>query len=310
MKIGITMGDPAGIGPELVLKTLARLPRRADILVFANRKILARTAQTLKIKAAFDRVKHQIIDCPGSGTFDYGRPTRATARAAMAAIDRALAAEVDVLVTMPIVKDAVRQSLPGFTGHTEYLAGYFGVKKFAMMGIAGEKRIVVLTTHLPLRRAIAQVRREKVSDKISLLVDGLRNYFGIARPRIAVAAVNPHVFEFSLGEDEEVLAAVIRARARGVDVHGPYAADSLFGRKFDGYLAMYHDQAFVYLKAQKRGLNFTLGLPIIRLAPLYGAGLDIAGQGRADFSGVTAALIRGRNLYENKRRAGGCAAVR
>lgn len=131
---------------------------------------------------------------------------------------------------------------------------------------------------------------------------GLKRYFNIPHPSIAVSALNPHGYEFSAGEDELITQAVTIARQKEIDVQGPFPADTLFNRTHDGFLTMYHDQAMIYLKSKKNGLNFTLGLPIIRLSPLYGAALDIAGKGVAEESGLETAIKTGILLYKHARR--------
>jgi len=299
MKIGITSGDPSGIGPEIILKSMSNFK---DITIFANHNILKKTAGDLKLGPQYHNIKDRIIDCGRSVKFQYGKPTQETAKAAMASIDCALDHKPDILITPPIVKEAVRMLIPGFIGHTEYLAQFYSVKNYAMLGLLKEKRIMLLTTHIPISEVFRKIKSDAVFQKIVFLAWGLKRYFGIARPCLAVSALNPHAFEFSKGEDEEILKGLLRARIKGVKVHGPYPADSLFNRDFDGFLAMYHDQAFIYLKSSKGGLNFTLGLPIIRVSPLHGAALDIAGKNVADFSGMITAVKQGIRLVKNSQK--------
>jgi 4-hydroxy-L-threonine phosphate dehydrogenase PdxA len=141
-----------------------------------------------------------------------------------------------------------------------------------------------------------------IAGRICFFREGLSRYFGIEEPEIGVAALNPHAFEFSLGEDEEIRKGIIQARRRGVRVNGPYAGDTLFNRVFDGYIAIYHDQAMVFLKSKQDGLNFTLGLPVIRLSPLCGTASDIAGKGCADITGFMAAFKTAKRLYASAKK--------
>jgi 4-hydroxythreonine-4-phosphate dehydrogenase len=171
-----------------------------------------------------------------------------------------------------------------------------------MTGIWRDKRIMLLTAHLPLREVFKKIDARIVANRICFFAAGLRKYFGIDNPEIGVAAVNPHALEFSRGEDEEVRQGIMRARRRGIRVSGPFPGDSLFDRRFDGFIAAYHDQAMVYLKSKTGGLNFTLGLPVIRLSPLCGAALDIAGKGCADVKGFAAAFSTGRRLCANLKK--------
>jgi len=299
MKIAVTIGDPAGIGPELVLKALPVFKDLKDIEVFGNREILKRTAGDLKLTPNYKRIKNLIRDCGARVNFKYGAPDPYTGRSAMAALDAALASRPDVLITAPIVKDVIRSRRRDFIGHTEYLARFYRIRDFGMMGILRDKRILLLTTHLPLRNVIKNVTPARVREKIALLDWGLKRYFAVPQPRLAVGALNPHAFEFSRGEDERILKGVLAARHRGIRVSGPFPADSLFNRPFDGFLAMYHDPAMIYLKSRPGGLNFTLGLPVIRLSPLYGAALDIAGRNIARHIGMTNAVRTGIKFFFN-----------
>lgn len=313
VNVGITMGDPAGIGPEIILKAVRHLlkdPKTSHgirLSIFASPGVLLQTARNLDLLPAYRAIKDMIIECAPDVRFRYGKPTRETARAAMASIDRALEPEygIDVLITPPIVKEAVRTLIPDFVGHTEYLAVHYGLDRhqYAMMGLSSDqKRIMLVTTHLPLKNVAGLITARNVFKKIMLLDWGLKKYFGIARPEIGVAAFNPHVFEFSRGEDERILKGVLEARSNRILARGPFSADTLFTRDYDGFLAMFHDQAFVFLKARKGGLNFTPGLPIIRLSPLHGAALDIAGKNVADHTGMTAALKEGVRIFKNMKR--------
>jgi len=285
MKIGITLGDPSGIGPEIILKAVPQFKNQTNLFIFGNKNILERTAHDLGILERYELIEKDIVDCVKNTKFHYGKPTKETGRAAMQSIDGALKYGVDIVVTPPIVKDAIRSLIPDFIGHTEYLAKYFRVKNFAMVGLWRNKRIMLLTTHVPLRRVAKKITPSNVAQKITLLAQGLKKYFGNRKPSIGVSAFNPHAFEFSLGEDEKIRQGIVMAQRKKINVKGPYPADTLFNRDFDGFLTVYHDQAMVYLKSKKNGLNFTLGLPIIRLSPLYGAALDIAGKNRAEYSG-------------------------
>ena len=302
MKIGITLGDPSGIGPEIILKAVPQFKNQTNLFIFGNKNILERTAHDLGILERYELIEKDIVDCVKNTKFHYGKPTKETGRAAMQSIDGALKYGVDIVVTPPIVKDAIRSLIPDFIGHTEYLAKYFRVKNFAMVGLWRNKRIMLLTTHVPLRRVAKKITPSNVAQKITLLAQGLKKYFGNRKPSIGVSAFNPHAFEFSLGEDEKIRQGIVMAQRKKINVKGPYPADTLFNRDFDGFLTVYHDQAMVYLKSKKNGLNFTLGLPIIRLSPLYGAALDIAGKNRAEYSGLVSAVRQGMKMFKKARR--------
>jgi 4-hydroxy-L-threonine phosphate dehydrogenase PdxA len=299
--IGITLGDPAGIGPEIILKALSARKDNKNILIFGNRKILKTVARDMHLVQQYRKIKNCIVDCVDNVPFQYGKTTRKTAAVALQSINSVLQYNVDIIITLPIVKETMRSLIPGFVGHTEYLAQYFRVKNYGMLGLAKHKRIMLVTTHVPLRRLFRKITPPVIVEKTLLLDWGIKKYFGLTNPTIGVCALNPHAFEFSLGEDEKIKKGVAQAQKRGVHAEGPYPADSLFDRHFDGFLAMFHDQAMIYLKSKKNGLNFTMGLPLIRLSPLHGAALDIAGANRANASGVITALTEGIKMYKNAR---------
>jgi 4-hydroxy-L-threonine phosphate dehydrogenase PdxA len=302
MKIALTLGDPAGIGPEIILKAVPRFRDLRNVTIFASRHMLKIIAQDLHLLTGFRKIQHCIIDCVQNTSFQYGRPTLSTGRAALQSIDAAMNSDARIIVTPPIVKEVIKRSLPDFVGHTEYLAAHYRAKHHAMVGIWRRKVIMLLTTHIPVRRVAPNITPRRVAGKVTFLNECLKKFFGIPDPRIAVSAFNPHAFEFSCGEDEKIADGIGITQRSGLDVHGPYPADTLFDRPFDGFLAIFHDQAMVYLKSKKDGLNFTAGLPVVRLSPLYGAALDIAGKNRAEFSGLLHAMRTGVRLARNARR--------
>lgn len=301
LRIGVTIGDPAGIGPEMVLRTMAGMRDLARCVIYGSRAVLQKTARDLRLVRNYRAIERHVVDV-GDVRFTYGRSTRSTARMALRSLQCALASAPDILITAPVVKATIRQIEPGFVGHTEYLAAFCGVRDHAMTGIWRDKRIMLLTAHVPLRDIFKKIDAAAVARKLRFFAAGLEEYFGLAHPEIGVSAVNPHVYEFSRGEDEKIREGVMRARRQGIRAHGPFAGDSLFNRPFDGFVAIYHDQAMVYLKSKRDGLNFTLGLPIIRLSPLCGTALDIAGKGQAEVAGFAAAFSVGKKLCANMRR--------
>jgi 4-hydroxy-L-threonine phosphate dehydrogenase PdxA len=302
MKIGITLGDPAGIGPEIILKAGSKIAKYKNIFIFGNKNILKKTARDLRLLDYYKVIEKNIIDCVENIKFQYGVPTEKTGRAAIQSIESILEFYPDIIITPPIVKDVIRSAVPNFIGHTEYFAKFFGIKKFAMVAFSKERRIMLLTTHLPLRHIFRKITSLAVVQKIFLLDWGLKKYFACKKPKIGVCALNPHAFEFSLGEDDKIKKGILMARKKKIMAEGPFPADALFDRDYDGFLAMFHDQAMIYLKSKKDGLNFTLGLPIIRLSPLHGAALDIAGKNKANASGLITALRVGIKLFNNARK--------
>ena len=296
------MGDPAGIGPELILRCAPLISRIKSCHIYGSARVLEKTAWDLCLKREFCRISSIIKDCTRYRDFKYGAPSVTTGRIALDAIDHALKSNNDIIITPPIVKSVIQKRIPDFIGHTEYFAHYFHVTDYAMMGLHRATRIMLMTTHVPIQEVACHIQPALITRRLKLLHWGLRKYFNITEPCIGVSAFNPHGIEFSKGEDEKILKGIKHARQESIDAHGPFPADTLYNRSYNGYLAMFHDQAMIYLKSKKNGLNFTLGLPIIRLSALYGAALDIAGKGIAETSGLETAIKKSILLFNNARR--------
>ncbi|HXJ22972.1 MAG TPA: 4-hydroxythreonine-4-phosphate dehydrogenase PdxA [Polyangia bacterium] len=305
--IAISLGDPAGIGPEIVARALAERPD-AELLVFGDAGVLARAAAAAGVPApAAARVRG--VTSLGAGDITPGRPTDASGRAQLAyltaATDAALACTVGALVTAPISKEWIARAGFSFPGHTEYLAARAGVREFAMMLAGPVLRVTVATTHVALRDVPQLLTVDGIASAIWLTADGLARRFGIARPRVAVAGLNPHAGEagrFGDEEDRLVKPAIERARQRiaaaGLDatIDGPLVPDAVFRQaahgQFDAVVALYHDQGLIPLKLLHfdDGVNITLGLPFVRTSPDHGTAYDIAGTGKARPQSFLAAL--------------------
>lgn len=296
MKIAVTIGDPSGIGPELILRTLPQFLKYKP-LIYGNKKIFKKTSEELNLVKNFYIIKDFITDTVSDINFRFGKPDEKTGKVAIDSIKSALRDAPDILITAPIVKNVIKRFLKNFVGHTEFLAEYFKIKNFAMVGILQDKRIMFLTTHLPIADVPFKIEKSEILNKLLLFDYGLKRYFRIKKPRIGVSALNPHGSEFGYGEENAIEQGIKLAMNKGVNAFGPFPADSLFNKNFDGFLVMYHDQGFVYLKSRKGGVNWTLGLPMIRLSPLYGAALDIAGKNLADVSGMVNAIKTGIKMY-------------
>lgn len=320
--LALTQGDPAGIGPEILLKLLAQGPP-ADWrpLLIAERAALEALRPALPA-FPWDRLRYvssppgetddiPVLDPVGSARqISLGTSGPADAAGAMAALDAGIALVrgglADALVTAPVSKESIaRHHLPGFKGHTDYLAEACGLERYGrdhlMAFLAPELQVALLTVHMPLREALDEIREETIAEAL----DCLHRHAG---GRIALAGLNPHAGEGGLlgEEDGRVLApAVAAGRARGVDVHGPESADSLFARarrgEFDWVLALYHDQGLIAVKTAAFGLatNWTLGLPFLRTSVDHGTAFGLAGRGLADEGPMravveaTLGLIRG-----------------
>ena len=308
-RIALTVGDPAGIGPEIALAALADPALRARMRLAVIGPARLRPASVALVdRAAFveravaENSAHVWIDGGGPNSWELGRVQASCGRAALDALrighELALARAVDALVTGPVNKAALHAAGEAVEGQTELLARWSRVERFEMLAVAGSLRVMLLSRHLPLRRALDLVTTERVLDRLELLDEALRG-LGIGAPRIALAGLNPHAGEGGIlgGEDGEILApAVERARARSIDVAGPISPDAVFLRAsqgaYDGVLALYHDQAFIAVKllSHDGGITTIAGLPYLRVSPVQGTAFDIAGTGCASPANLIAAL--------------------
>jgi len=305
--IAISLGDPAGIGPEIVVRALAERPD-ADVTVFGDVGVLARAAKVAGVVVP-DSARVRAVTLLRPDEVTSGKPNDVSGRAQLAyltaAVDAALAGEVAALVTAPISKEWIARAGFTFPGHTEYLAARAGVSEFAMMLAGPQLRVTVATTHVPLKDVPRLLTVDGIGSTIWLTAEGLARRFGIATPRVAVAGLNPHASEAGrFGDEEERLVrpAVEKARARiaaaGLEatVDGPLVPDSVFrqaaGGAYDAVVALYHDQGLIPLKLLHfdDGVNLTLGLPFVRTSPDHGTAYDIAGSGRARAQSFLAAF--------------------
>ncbi len=299
--VGISMGDPAGIGPEVIIKAL-KSTKGLPIIIIGSKKVFIRTCQKLNLPFPLRTISSlddyqgdsALLDTVKLSDFSFGKPTKKSAAMALQAIDQAIGLlkrnKIKGLVTAPIWKTGIRFYCKNFIGHTEYLAEKFFAKDFAMMGISRTKRILFLTTHIPLRSVFKYITKSNIIHALKLLHRGLKETFKIKKPKIGVANLNPHGLEFSAGEDEVLIDAIRTAHLKGINAFGPFPADTLFNQTYDGFLALYHDQGMIFLKSRPDGVNFTFGLPIIRTSPLHGTAFDIAGHNRADANSMIAAI--------------------
>ena len=306
-RIAISLGDPAGIGPEIVARALAARPD-VDAIVFGDAGVLAAATAVAGVAApAAARIRAVTALAPGEVT--PGQPSDAAGHAQLAylqaATDAALAGEVAALVTAPISKQWIARAGFTFPGHTEYLAARAGVSEFAMMLAGPTLRVTVATTHVPLRDVPRLLTVDGIASAIWLTADALARRFGVAAPRVAVAGLNPHAGEagrFGDEEDRLVRPAIDKARARiaaaglTVEVSGPHVPDAIFRQAAhggaDAVVALYHDQGLIPLKLLHfdEGVNVTLGLPFFRSSPDHGTAYDIAGSGQARPDSFLAAL--------------------
>ena len=300
MRIAITTGEPAGIGPEVALRAAVDASVACDLL--GDQELLQATARGLGIAWPLPshlRIMHEPLVAPAQP----GRLDTRNARYVLRLLDRALEGwregEYAALCTAPVHKAVINDAGIEFRGHTEYLAHATGARHVVMLLVGGGLRVALVTTHLPLAAVPRAITRERLDACIDVLQHDLVQRFGIAAPRIAVVGLNPHAGEGGhLGREEiEIIApAVIAARQRGIEASGPWPADTIFvarnAMRADAILAMYHDQGLATLKYASfgKGVNVTLGLPLVRTSADHGTALDLAGAGQADAGSMKEAL--------------------
>jgi len=329
--IGITTGDPCGIGAEVTVRALAdpALRAAAKFVVFGLSEQFAYTADALELDLPFYRDHHEDIRRYAHElvVLDYDEiampvqmprgPSRAGGQASMAfcldAIEAARGALIDAVVTAPISKASWQ--LAGYRkypGHTELLKDKCSARHVAMMFVSPRLRVVLATVHVPLMHVRDLLSIGCVFNPIELADKALREWFALDRPRIAVAGLNPHAGEEGAFGDEEtrvIAPAVLMASEAGIRVEGPFPADTLFLKALDGHydcvVAMYHDQGLIPVKllGWREAVNVTLGLPIIRTSPDHGTAFDIAGRNRADPSSMIAAVRLAIDLAGKRRAA-------
>jgi 4-hydroxythreonine-4-phosphate dehydrogenase len=316
--IAITMGDPAGIGAEVVVKALADavLRQRARYIIYGMNELLAYAADLAEYDVFWWRDQfngrlraypHDVVVVDYDQYSMLGSAIRspskmggeASMRFCVDAIDAAQKKLVDAVVTAPIAKESWKLAGYHYPGHTELFAQRTGSRRFAMMFTGGPLKVVLATVHVPLMGLWNKLNIGAVFHSIELMHEALVNWFGIENPRIAVAGVNPHASENGqFGDEEEriIEPAILMAKDQGINVSGPYPGDTIFmaasqGR-YDAVVAMYHDQGLIPVKllAFDRAVNVTLGLPIIRTSPDHGTAFDIVGRNRANPGSMRAAI--------------------
>ncbi|MDQ7040848.1 MAG: 4-hydroxythreonine-4-phosphate dehydrogenase PdxA [Rhodothermus sp.] len=328
-RIAITLGDPNGVGPEIVLKCLSdsRLMKFFDPIVVGSAKVLRRHAEVLELSLPELRVVHivpdrivpeqlLVVDVTDrkAPEVTFGKVTPEGGKLAMASVQRAvelcLDGRADAMVTAPISKEAI--ALAGYRdpGHTEFIARLTGTRRYTMMMVADELRIGLVTGHIPIWDVPKRVTRQAILETIDIIHNSLIQDFGIDRPKMAVLGLNPHAGDGGvLGreENETIIPALEEARRQGRLVFGPFPADSFFGigayRLYDAVVAMYHDQGLIPFKtlAFESGVNYTAGLPIVRTSPDHGTAYNIAGQGKASPGSMRSAIYLAIDIARRRK---------
>ncbi len=304
--IGITLGDPAGVGPEILVKSFPHLERiKTKFIVFGDKAYLEKLSQEFNIS-----IPKNVEILPLSHLkVSPGKPNKETHRASIKYLEEAISfakkGEIFGLVTLPINKEAFEVSQLPYRGHTEMLAKELSAQSYAMSFYGKKLRVSLVTTHIPLNRVSENLSPERIVEVSRLSFDFMKRLKGKEDIKIALCGLNPHAGEGGLLGDEEervIKPAVLRANEDGIPLFGPYPADSLFywalqGR-FDFVIAIYHDQGLIPFKMLhfRDGVNLTLGLPIVRTSPVHGTAYDIAGKGIADIGSFLSAVKLTFNL--------------
>lgn len=330
LRVGITHGDFNGVGYEVILKMLddPRILELCTPVVYGSAKIAAyyRKGLELAFNIPFNQIQQtsqartdavNIVNVIGQEAhITPGESTTEAGEAAFAALERAVAdlkeGTIDVLLTAPINKANIQSDTFRFAGHTEYLASACGDGAEPLMILFNDRiRVALVTTHLPLAKIAEAITEDAIVAKLQLFNKSLTSDFAIVKPRIAVLSLNPHAGDGGLlgAEEKEIIAPAIERARNELKIHafGPYPADGFFGNglytKFDGVLAMYHDQGLAPFKtlAMESGVNFTAGLPYVRTSPDHGTGYDIAGKGVASEASMRAALYAAIDIFRSRR---------
>jgi len=326
IKVGITHGDINGIGYEVIIKTLldSRIYSICTPIIYGSPKVAAYHRKALdidnfnvsniKTPEEANPKRASIINCVDDEVrVELGKSTAIAGEASRQALMRAVADlksnKIQALVTGPINKHNIQSEDFKFAGHTEFLQEYFGVEEVLMLMASDLMNVGVVSSHVPLAEVSARLTPEAVLDKIRILNDTLVRDFGIRKPRIAVLGLNPHAGEEGmLGEEENdiIIPTIEKAREDRYTIFGPFPADGFFGAgdftKFDGVLAMYHDQGLIPFKTlvPDEGVNYTAGLPIVRTSPAHGTAFDLAGGNQAGHGSFRKALYMACDIYRNR----------
>lgn len=326
--IGITLGDYNGIGPEVILKSIAdtTIFKIFTPVIYGSMKVLIRYRKLFQMEdgmfhsiKSIDQIHHRkvnVITCwddanleiePGKVTPEAGQGAYQAIKAATEDLKNGL---IDAIVTGPINKHTIQSEHFQYAGHTEYFAEHFGSGDSLMLLVSDILRVGVVTGHIPLEQVKASLTKDKIVSKLLLMVKSLQQDFGIQKPRIAVLGLNPHAGEEGLlgNEEKDIITPAIQSlKAKGMLIFGPFPADGFFGtasyKKYDAVLGMYHDQGLIPFKtiAFDNGVNFTAGLSAVRTSPDHGTAYSIAGKNQADETSMRTAIFTACDIVKQRR---------
>ena len=322
INVGITIGDPNGIGIEIILKSLSNfsLFHECNFIIYASTGLIEKQKQHFqidtpplkKIDSEEDLSDTQINvkEVFSDSQFNFGESEKELSELGILSLKEATKAikdkKIDVLVTAPINKDLSFSESFKYTGHTDFLKNYFRISPLMLM-ISKELKIALLTDHIPIKDVSNAIDQDLVEQKIKILETSLINDFQIKKPKIAVLAVNPHAGDNGVigNEDQSIITPAINSfKGTTSSINGPFSADTFFVnenyKKYDGIIASYHDQGLIPFKTISfgKGVNFTAGLPFVRTSPDHGTGFDIAGKGIADHTSFTNAIKLGLQVFK------------
>ena len=327
IRVAITQGDTNGVGYEVILKVFSdpNILELCTPIIYGSPKIATYHRKALNLEVPYTIINHaeeardgrvNLLACfDDEIKIEMGQPSQEAGAAALKALDRAMTdyrSELyDVLVTAPINKATIQSPGFHFPGHTEYIETSVGEGEKALMILMNETlRVALVTTHLPIKDIAKAITKESIVKKATIFHKALKRDFRISSPRIAVLSLNPHAGDNGLLGSEEkdiILPAIEELADKGIQAFGPFAADGFFGSgaydRFDGVLAMYHDQGLAPFKtiALESGVNYTAGLPIVRTSPDHGTAYDIAGKGIADENSMRQAIFTAIDVFRNRQ---------
>jgi 4-hydroxythreonine-4-phosphate dehydrogenase len=325
-RIGISIGDLNGVGPEVIIKALAdhRIYGLLTPVIYGSAKVISFYKKQLNIEEFnYTQVRNKgqyapktvnVVNCwEDNIEITPGKASRESGKAAYLALKTACEdlkdGHLDALVTAPIDKHSIHSEDFPFTGHTEFLTKFFGASDSLMFMVSDELRIGLATDHVPIKDVAAAITKEKLEVKLKIMEQSLRSDFAIQKPKIAVLGLNPHAGDGGLigSEDDQIIKPLINDfRNKGKLVYGPFPSDGFFAsgnyRKYDGVLAMYHDQGLIPFKtiAFENGINFTAGLSVVRTSPDHGTAYPIAGKNQASESSFRESLYKAAEIFKMK----------
>jgi 4-hydroxythreonine-4-phosphate dehydrogenase len=325
-RIGITLGDYNGVGPEVVIKGLAdnRLLTLVTPVLYGSGRVISFYKKLLNIeefnytqvrnKGQFAPKSINVINCwEESLEINPGKASKESGKAAFVALQQASEdlkeGLIDAIVTAPIDKNSIHSEEFPFKGHTEYLTQFFEASESLMFMVSDKLRVGLVTEHIPVKDVAAAITKEKIEAKLKVMDQSLRKDFGIIKPKIAILGLNPHAGDNGLlgDEEEQIIRPVIAdQKNKGRLVYGPFPADGFFATgsylKYDGVLAMYHDQGLVPFKsiAFEDGVNFTAGLSVVRTSPDHGTGYAIAGKNQANEASLREAIYQAAEIFRHR----------